>query len=794
MKIRNISCTQFAGVRDKSVNLADGINVICGKNESGKSTLVNLLSRTLFQKARLDRRSDREFSELYLPGARRGSGLKGDFADGKVTLETADGSYTISKEWGTDPRCILSAPDGVIRDQEKINETLKDVLLYGEGVYTDLLFSSQRNTDVSLKTILDASQKTDAKQELANAVSQAFAESDGISMDEIETAITAKIEEIAGKHWDTERDMPVRRSGAGRWSKDLGEILKAYYAMEDARAVLNKISQLEAEADRAAADYVDKENAARAAEEAYNSFNGIAGALSVKAERKKAIARIDAELSKITAVLEKWPKLEAVLEKARRLETEKANRELKDQYEAAKLITEDIKALKSDYADCACPSEDEITIVRNAVRRINQLENKLCGMNISAAVSMSGGNTIEITSLRTGERLDISDGAASITEAVRLTVPGVMEMVLSPADVDAARLKAEICDYRRKLAEIFDKYKVASSEALSDLAKAIHDRDDKIERSSSRLNILLGSVSFDELEAKAAAITGSIRSKEDISADIAEICKGADVSKFVIANETVLDGYRNEYGSINELKARAYDLKEERSKEEEAVSGIENIPAEYLNIQDPDAHLKSLKESMKSMQSLKEAALTARTSAAGILEGYRENLSEDPLSEAEKTELIFNEKKELLKHWQHIYKVFKATKGDVNGSPMQDMAESLLHYLNVITGDKVSSEFPEMDKLNMNIYSEDRLLDYGKLSEGTKETVSLAFRLAVLDHLFPEGGGVIVLDDPLTDMDAERTAQSCELIKECAKKHQVIFLTCREDYISMLNGNIIWIV
>ena len=89
----------------------------------------------------------------------------------------------------------------------------------------------------------------------------------------------------------------------------------------------------------------------------------------------------------------------------------------------------------------------------------------------------------------------------------------------------------------------------------------------------------------------------------------------------------------------------------------------------------------------------------------------------------------------------------------------------------------------------MNIYSDNKLLDYGKLSEGTKETVSLAFRLAVLDHLFPDGGGVIVFDDPFTDMDADRTTQSCELIKECAKQHQVIFLTCREDYLEMLNGN-----
>ena len=45
MKITNISCTQFAGVRDRNVSFTDGINVIYGKNESGKSTLVNLIPR-----------------------------------------------------------------------------------------------------------------------------------------------------------------------------------------------------------------------------------------------------------------------------------------------------------------------------------------------------------------------------------------------------------------------------------------------------------------------------------------------------------------------------------------------------------------------------------------------------------------------------------------------------------------------------------------------------------------------------------------------------------------------------
>ena len=65
MKIKDISCTQFAGIRDKKVSFKDGINIVYGKNESGKSTLVNMISRTLFQNIKLDGRSDKEFMELY---------------------------------------------------------------------------------------------------------------------------------------------------------------------------------------------------------------------------------------------------------------------------------------------------------------------------------------------------------------------------------------------------------------------------------------------------------------------------------------------------------------------------------------------------------------------------------------------------------------------------------------------------------------------------------------------------------------------------------------------------------
>ena len=787
MKIKNISCRQFAGVRDENVSFTDGINVIYGKNETGKSTLVNLISRTLFQSAHVDGRSDKTFRDLYFPGARKGNSVKGDFADGRITFETSEGTYTLEKEWCDDARCILSTPNGVVRDSKTISEILRDVLLYGEGVYADMLFSSQRNTDMSLQTILDASKKTESKQELTDALSQAFAESDGVSVDAIEQALNAKIDEIAGKHWDFDRDMPDRKNG--RWSNGIGQVLKTYYAWEDAKNVLDQIGEKEEDVDNQAqcyektnADYIE-------AKEKYEAFEKTASSLLLQNANRKHIKDLTENLQKEQKILDAWPGLAESLKKAKALKAEKANREVLDQYDSVKAIAEQIGQQTAKSPNALCPNEEEINNAKIAQKSILKLENKLCGMNLNAAVQMLDGHSIEVKSLRTGKTLNLSDGRININEAVAVVIPGVMEMQLTPADVDAETIEKQLAEKKAVLTEIFTKYNVQDTDELEQLQKSNSDAERNVKLLQAQMNMQLGQTTFEELEAKANAITTDVRSKFEILQDIMNCCQGLSEDTFIGQKDGLLREYTAAYGSIELLKEKVEVHLTELQKENETVVFAENIPEEFRKIDDPEAYLKRLKEDVEYTQRQRETAKELKVRAETALNEYQAGLEDDPKETFAETKAAFEEQKALLKHWMHIKAVFDEQKENLHNNPMQDIAERFTHYLSIISGGKVSSEFPEADKLKMNIYSSDHLLDYGKLSEGTKETVSLAFRLAVLDHLFPDGGGVIVFDDPFTDMDAERTEESCKLIKECAKRHQVIFLTCREEYLPMLEGN-----
>lgn len=527
------------------------------------------------------------------------------------------------------------------------------------------------------------------------------------------------------------------------------------------------------------------------AEATYNRFNAFAGALAARRDRAKIIKRLEDDVKKYATILAEWPKLVKQLDAARVLKAEKSASELKSKYEKVKAIASELDALKARAASAKSPSADELAAVKTAQRAVTRLENKLCGMNLNAAVTMLNSHSVEVRSLRTGEALIVEDGSAAITEAVAITVPGVMEMRLTPADVDVEDIEQQLAGQREKIAAIFEEYGVDSLEAMETMAADSDRLNRDIGEKERQLSLALGGEELSALESKAKELPETLRSSEDISGDILALCGSNDVDRFITAKETTLGQYASEYGSVDALQVKSVATESELERAKAEASAAEDVPEEYMNVSDPAAYLERLQQAQRDARSQQNKALSEKAAAEANLERFRDEMTEDPNEAVYNAEHRFAEQKELLAHWKHIDSVFAEHRAALSSSPMSDIAERFAQNLELISGGRDAAELPNGNKLDFNVYSADRLVDYGKLSEGTKDTVSLAFRLAVLDHLFPDGGGVIVLDDPCTDMDEERAARSCELIQKYAGRHQVIFLTCREEYAGALGGNVI---
>ena len=793
MKIERLSCGQFAGLINKELNLQDGLNVICGPNESGKSSMVNLLVQILFRSSKVGYKStiDKEFRRDYFPVQRENSNFEADTVDGELIFCTDKGKYKLSKEWGDSLDTVLVNPLGErTKHEEDINNKIKKIFKHGEGVYRDMLFSSQKNATSTLETLLKLDDMSAAKEEIAKVAAKAFSESDGISVDILGDKIQEKINALQGEHWDLKKNEPEYRSTKERWKQKIGEVHKAYYEWEDANEVKEEIKELERNVEDATEAYRINHKEEKNALDEYDKFSDIFTELAIRSEKDKRLDGLEKEKEKCEDALKKWPEVERKCEEANSLKIQLRKRDILNKYEKLCSIKDKQSLLNQELLDIECPEIELIKKLQDSQKKISKLENKLCGMNLNANIELFDGHEMEIVSLRTGKKLDISADTA-ITEAVKIVIPGIMEMILSPANVNVDEINSEIEAENSYINSELRKYKVSSIEELDKLRQNVKAENDKLDDLCKEFKRVLGEEEFDDIKDESESINEEVSDIEIINTKIKELCGAKTLESFIGAQESVIQGYVDEYKNMENLNSLVAEKTNEISQIKEQIEEITDIPEEFKNISDPDKYKSMLKEKHDNKKAELDKAHKNKIQADEKLDLYMDKLENNPDEEITRTLRIFEEKKELLKNWIHIKEVYLKNKENIQNNPMEELANYFTDNLNAISDGNVRTKFIYDSKLSPGIYSNDRPLDYNKLSEGTKECVSLAFRLAVLDYLFPEGNGIAVFDDPFTNMDDERMKHSVELIKESSKKHQIILLTCRREYAELLSGNII---
>ena len=239
MIIKRYSCKRFAGIKNKQISFNDNLNVILGPNEAGKSTLIEGIYAVLFKPSKLGFKSveDKEFRSKFMPLP------SGDSIDGEVTIANANGDYVISREWGEKPSAELQTPDAqLLKNEESINSLIKQILVFGEGTYGNIVFTKQAHIKSAIEKII---QNKDATGEVSTLLRKAIMELDGVSLDALKQKIDIEIDGLL-KRWDVTKNYPEGNRGVNNpYLTGFGKVVESFYRKENIRQEIAKAQKAE---------------------------------------------------------------------------------------------------------------------------------------------------------------------------------------------------------------------------------------------------------------------------------------------------------------------------------------------------------------------------------------------------------------------------------------------------------------------------------------------------------------------------------------------------------------------
>ncbi|MEO2035593.1 MAG: AAA family ATPase [Planctomycetaceae bacterium] len=224
MRLQKLRLHPFAGIADRIYEFVEGMNVVLGPNEAGKSTMVNGILCALFESTSYGKLHWRKKLDQFIP---RGGG--DTFG---VTLDCLLGgeSYRITKAWGGECRSELTLPSGqVIRNADDVDQNISSLLQLKRGTWQNILIAHQSAISSTLKDFDTAGEEA---SDLAQILRSSAFDTDGVSIEKLERAINDQLNAVRSR-WDLGADRPERGRGIeDPWIQGVGTLLKAWYEHE----------------------------------------------------------------------------------------------------------------------------------------------------------------------------------------------------------------------------------------------------------------------------------------------------------------------------------------------------------------------------------------------------------------------------------------------------------------------------------------------------------------------------------------------------------------------------------
>lgn len=801
MIITRLDISAFAGLADRELGLAPGLNVILGPNEAGKSTSFTAVQKALLTPSQLNCRAFQAEIEKFIP-------LGGDTAQVELHFRHGGEPYVLKKSWGGTALAELKLPGGqLLTGDEAVSEQLLSLLPARAGTMKTVLMTYQSGLE---KTLADLEDDPEAVHSLNDLLRRSVMEADGISVEEFRREVQERRDGYFSR-WDSLTGGPEGGRGIHNpWSRGVGKILEAYYEKEKADSKLEQAQEIEGELDCISSE-ISSLAAVIEAKEAFIGENEkivaevrARGTLEAEGGRldlsitnmKKAnsawpvllseIGRIDAELPGIEAHLEDLEE-----EKKQALAAE-AGRQVKERFARVGKKKEAVAEAGEELDRTPRLTAADLQAIREASDSLGSIRTSISAGQLAAKLTAKNALKVTVTrDMDASEAIDLKKGGELPIEAGgRIAVEHAdWSIEVTSGEIDFAGLKAKCQEAETELEGLFEQHGVGSLEETIRINSAYEAAAARLEQAESGLEEELEGETYEALAARVKELgeAGSGRSEAEVVEDIAnlknDIGRKSDVRA---AKQAEVDVLEEEYGASEDLLLRLGEEVSARKALDQKLGSLATLPDGYESAEEFITGFEAAKQEREDARSRKNGLDIEKAGLPAIDES------------SEELQLLLQDARErfeaTLKQGEAVARIADRTEqilAEADDGLFAQLESDLERYVATITDGRYREVAMEEGLPQGFERADGEIVLYELLSHGTRDVLSLALRLSMASRFLSGTDGFLAMDDPLVNLDPERQQKAAAILKEYAENQQVLVFTCHPSHAGLLGGNLV---
>jgi exonuclease SbcC len=798
MKLSSIRLHPFAGIEDQRYDFDEGLNVLLGPNEAGKSTVFQAVMCGLLTTTSLTRTKVEDEMGRHFPA------VGGDVIRVDLELTNSNGqTVAIQKTWKKGNRngsASLKRADGSeITDEEEVQKQIEALLPVSAATLRTIMFGNQSGLH---RTLQEMKQEGRVRKELGNLLRKNFMDTGGISVDRFRELLDQKYDNFF-KRWDRKQHYPENNRGIKNpYKVGTGTVVEAFYKKEQLRIDLEEARRFEDELDALNEKLTALINRQEEKESTFEELNPLKEGIR---QRQLKEQQLDAATERRTRLLEvsnKWPvyedkienlepKLEQKKKQIQELETEQKQAQnkvktyqLKKQINTIEQLSKNVEEAQKEINEAKEVTQEDLKKLRQLNSNIRQFKTQIKAAKLTLHIETDADHTIRYTEAGGEEQEVQAKGGTPIDRTAEggfsLKVDGLSFQVFS-GEGDLEQAVKDLDTKERELDDCLEKLEVESLQDAESQAELYRQKQNDLTQVKEQYENELGDKDLRKLKTQLEDYgnVSEVRPTEQITDDLVNARTELNQLKQEAKEaKTKLTEWKEKYGSSDDVLLELADTTSSIKKLQKELEELPSLPDGYDSA---EAFIEKVNRLDQSIQQLKEQIFEKKQERTQLEAEAPDTSSEELQKLLEDAEAEFERINSQAETLEQVREKALDLIESMDSGTYKGLETSFVKWLQIMVGERFSVEMD--DDLPAAFKTQNATpLSFDILSHGTKDTVALAWRFALCEKFLTDKSGFIMLDDPMVDIDPDRRKDVVKAINKFAEEYQTIVMTCHPDH------------